>query len=78
MGSDKEYLLKIYAPWCGHCKKIAPEYEAAAELIAHNPNVVIADFDGTLNEAEGIEISGYPTIYWYGKDKTVTPITFNG
>ena len=32
----------------------------------------------TLNEAEGIEISGYPTLYWYAKDKNVAPVTFNG
>lgn len=25
-----------------------------------------------------MEISGYPTIYFFGKDKTVDPIQFNG
>lgn len=71
-------LLKVYAPWCGHCKKIAPEFEAAAEALAHNKNIILADFDGTLNEVESIQIKGYPTIFWYGKDKSAEPITFNG
>lgn len=77
-GDDKEYLVKIYAPWCGHCKTIAPEYEAAAEALASNPNIVLAELDGTLNEVEGLDISGYPTLLWYGKDKTAAPVTFNG
>lgn len=77
-GDDKEYLIKIYAPWCGHCKTIAPHFEEAAASLAHNPNIVLADFDGTLNEVEGLEIKGYPTILWYGKDKNAEPITFNG
>ena len=47
--SEKEVLLKVYAPWCGHCKQIAPEFEAAASALSSNPNVILADFDGTLN-----------------------------
>lgn len=77
-GDDREYLVKIYAPWCGHCKTIAPHFVAAATALSANPNVVLAEFDGTLNEVEGVEITGYPTILWYPKDKTAEPIKYNG
>jgi protein disulfide isomerase len=77
-GDDKEFLVKFYAPWCGHCKTIAPEFVAAAEAIASNPNIVLAELDGTLNEVEGVDISGFPTIFWYPKDKTQEPIQYNG
>ena len=78
MESEKEVLLKVYAPWCGHCKTIAPEFEAAAAALASNPNIVLGDFDGTLNEVDEITIEGYPTILWYGKNKSDEPVKFAG
>ena len=57
MDETKDVLLKIYAPWCGHCKSMAPIYEKVAEKLQKaNPNIILADMDGTTNEAEGIEI----------------------
>lgn len=35
-------LLEIYAPWCGHCKKLAPILDEVAVSFEKDPSVVIA------------------------------------
>ena len=52
----------------GHCKKLAPEYEAAAEVLkAQDPPLTIAKVDATENKAIGdrMEIKGFPTLYFF-------------
>lgn len=68
MDTSKDVLVKYYAPWCGHCKKLAPIWDELAESVSHIDDLVIAKFDATLNEVEGLAIKGYPTLKWYPKD----------
>lgn len=76
---DKDVFLKIYAPWCGHCKKIAPVWEELAEQLKDNQHIVIAKFDGTANEPDttGFDFHGFPTLY-YVKAGTNAPIPYDG
>ena len=58
-------LLEVYAPWCGHCKQLAPVLDELAEHYAENDKVTIAKMDGTTNEAAGLEVKGFPTLRLY-------------
>lgn len=57
-------LVKFYAPWCGHCKKMAPDYAAVAAEFSDTPGVGIAKVDCTVeSEICGDQgVTGYPTL----------------
>ena len=61
-------LVEFYAPWCGHCQQLKPEFEKAAkELKAMNPAIPLIKVDATESEKLGTEfqLQGYPTLKWY-------------
>ena len=42
VNGDKNVFVEFFAPWCGHCKALAPEYEVVADSYTRENNVVIA------------------------------------
>eukprot|EP00486_Rosalina_sp_Unknown_P005419 CAMPEP_0201563502 /NCGR_PEP_ID=MMETSP0190_2-20130828/481_1 /ASSEMBLY_ACC=CAM_ASM_000263 /TAXON_ID=37353 /ORGANISM="Rosalina sp." /LENGTH=479 /DNA_ID=CAMNT_0047978379 /DNA_START=100 /DNA_END=1539 /DNA_ORIENTATION=- len=69
VGQDKDVFVEYYAPWCGHCKRLAPEYEKVGEAFADVDSVIIAKVDATENDTPE-EIKGFPTLIFYPKGQT--------
>lgn len=75
--SGKFVLLEFYAPWCGHCKSLAPIYEDLAKQHAGNDKLTIAKIDSTLNEIPNVAVQGFPTIKFFIPGQA-EPIDFSG
>lgn len=69
LGSEDMWLVEFYAPWCGHCKNLAPHWaKAATEL---KGKVKLGALDATVNTIKSSEygVQGYPTIKFFGLGK---------
>jgi len=67
-------LLLVHTPWCGHCKNMMPDYEAAAEeLLSSGSPAVLARLEASQACADFLkaqDIKGFPTIIVLGSRDT--------
>jgi protein disulfide-isomerase A6 len=66
------WLVEFYAPWCGHCKSLAPEYEKAAKALKGIANIAAVD---ATKEQVDVQVQGYPTLKFYVDGK---PTDYDG
>ncbi|CAG5110900.1 Oidioi.mRNA.OKI2018_I69.chr2.g5248.t1.cds [Oikopleura dioica] len=79
--SEKHVLVKFYAPWCPHCKNMAPTWVEFAEQ-NENDALVIGDIDVTANEIEFESykdlVQGFPTVLLFKNGEKTAPIKYQG
>eukprot|EP00761_Pharyngomonas_kirbyi_P011696 gb/GECH01011722.1/.p1 GENE.gb/GECH01011722.1/~~gb/GECH01011722.1/.p1 ORF type:complete len:363 (+),score=95.13 gb/GECH01011722.1/:1-1089(+) len=72
-------FVEFFAPWCGHCKRLAPEWEKLATAFKTEDSVVVAKLDADKHRdlASAYGISGFPTLKFFPKGKE-EPEDFDG
>ncbi|KAL1514439.1 hypothetical protein AB1Y20_003538 [Prymnesium parvum] len=65
IGTGQGFMINFFAPWCGHCKTMAPAYkEAATALKPSGVRLVAMDGQAYPTIARQLGVSGYPSVKW--------------
>jgi len=75
--SEGVWVVEFYAPWCGHCKSFAPEYQKAAKALKGIIGVGAVDCDQHKSLCGQYGVQGFPTVKVFGANKK-KPADFNG
>ncbi|KAM3395281.1 protein disulfide isomerase-like 2-3 [Capsicum galapagoense] len=71
------WIVEFFAPWCGHCKKLAPEWKKAAKNLQGKVKLGHVDCDADKSLMSRYNVQGFPTILVFGADKE-SPVPYEG
>lgn len=77
VNGDVAAFVEFYAPWCGHCKRLAPEYEIVGSAFKKfSKKAIVAKVDcDTHKELCGTHgVSGYPTLKFFKAGDHKNPV----
>ncbi|CAN0914095.1 Probable protein disulfide-isomerase A6 [Linum grandiflorum] len=79
VGKDRAALVEFYAPWCGFCKKLIPEYEKLGATFKRSKSVLIGkvDCDEHKSLCTKFGVSSYPALKWFPKG-SLDPKKYDG
>ncbi|XP_051152180.1 protein disulfide isomerase-like 2-3 [Andrographis paniculata] len=75
--SKELWVVEFFAPWCGHCKKLAPEWKRAANSLKGQVKLGHVNCDEEKSLMSRFKVQGFPTILVFGADKE-SPFPYEG
>merc|ERR1719424_2169407 len=69
IASEELWFVEFYAPWCGHCKNLEPEWKKAATVLKGITNLGAVDADAHKDLASKYGVTGFPTLKVFGDNK---------
>ena len=61
-------FIKFFAPWCGHCKKLAPVWKQLARHMQNKLTIAEVNCDDNPSLCKSQSIEGYPTLIFFDGD----------
>lgn len=77
INSDEIWIVEFFAPWCGHCQALVPEYQKAAQALKGVVKVGAVNADEHKSLGGQYSVRGFPTIKIFGANKH-KPEDYNG
>lgn len=78
INSAETWLVKFYAPWCGHCKSSAPAFSKAAKKLLGVARLGVVNCDDHAALAQRFDVNGFPTLKLFkGEGRSRGPSDYN-
>jgi protein disulfide-isomerase A6 len=72
------WIIEFYAPWCGHCRRLEPEWKKAAKQLRGEVKVGAINCDAEEELCHEYGVQGYPTILYFPFKNPDEPEKYSG